>query len=748
MSKLRRLFLDYVVKIRKEHPADNRRYAGQNLMILTIFIFFVFVINFAVIVGTDSKFGVNLSQGAKAVYNTRSTLQARRGSIFDRNGNIIAENSTTYSVYAIIDKTYINANQEKLYVQPSQYDKVADLFSKQLGMDKKYVISQLEQKKLTQVSFGTKGSNLSYSKMSTLKEAVEKEKIKGISFDTSTSRMYPNGAFASQFIGLAQTRTEKNGSTLLTGVTGVEGSLNDILSGKDGVVEYEKDRNGNVLLGTQKVIKKAVDGRDVYTTLSAPLQTYLETQMDAFQEQTKGKNASATIVNSKTGEILATTQRPSFNSDTLKGLEAKDFSWQNMLYQSNYEPGSTMKVMTLASAIDDKKFDPNEYFTNSGLNLSGIVVNDWSINSGTAPIQTMTYAQGFAYSSNVGMTLLEQKMGNTKWRNYLLSKFKFGTPTYFGARYEESGIISNNSVNTATSAFGQGISVTETQMLRAFTGISNDGVMLEPQFISQIVNHNDGTSRSAKPEVVGHPVSKKAAKETREYMVTVGTTPYYGTLYSNAYGPIIKVGNESVAVKSGTAQIAKKGGSGYIEGERQYLMSVVAMVPAENPIYTMYVTVQQPGSWTGMEWRTIFNPVLEEAMNMKDQLLTSVSDKEHRKETAYEMPKFDGKSTAIVMETLRKNLVHPILVGNGAKITNSSVTEGTELKANQQILLQAGKVDEMPDMYGWSKRNVQAFAKWNDLSITIKGSGKVIKQNIDSGTPLNKKKNIKITLGD
>lgn len=748
MSKLRKLFLDYVVKIRKEYPEENRRYAGQNLMILTVFIFFVFVINFAVIVGSDSKFGVNLSEGAKAVYNTRTTLQARRGSIFDRNGNIIAENSTTYSVYAIIDKTYVSVNKEKLYVQPSQYDKVADLFNKELGMDKDYVISQLKQKNLTQVAFGTKGSNLSYSKMSTLKEAVENEKIKGISFETSTSRMYPNGSFASQFIGLTKTDTAKNGSTLLVGDNGLEASLNDILSGKDGVVEYEKDRNGNVLLGTQRVIKKAVDGKDVYTTLSAPLQTYLETQMDAFQAQTKGKNATATIMNAKTGEILATTQRPSFNSDTRKGLEAKDFSWQNILYQSNYEPGSTMKVMTLAAAIDDKKFKPNEYFTNSGLNLSGIIVNDWSFNNGTAPIQTMTYAQGFAYSSNVGMTLLEQKMGNSKWRNYLLSKFKFGIPTYFGMMYEAGGIISSNSVNTATSAFGQGIAVTQTQMLRAFSGVSNDGVMVEPQFISQVVDHNDGTSRVAKPEVVGHPVSKKVAQETRDYMVTVGTTPYYGTLHANGYGPIIQVGNESVAVKSGTAEIAKEDGSGYIKGERQYLLSVVAMVPADDPIYTMYVTVQQPGSWTGMEWQTIFNPVLEEAMTMQEQLLSSSSDKEKHPETTYTMPQFAGQPTAAVMRTLRQNLVHPILVGNGAKITKSSVTKGIQLKANQQILLQAGQVDEMPDMYGWSKRNVQAFAKWNDLSITIKGSGKVIKQNIDAGTSLKKKKNIKITLGD
>ena len=133
---------------------------------------------------------------------------------------------------------------------------------------------------------------------------------------------------------------------------------------------------------------------------------------------------------------------------------------------------------------------------------------------------------------------------------------------------------------------------------------------------------------------------------------------------------------------------------------------------------------------------------------MQDQLLTSVADKEKRSETIYEMPDLIGGSSATAVETLRKNLVHPILVGDGAKVSKISVTKGTKLKANQHILVQAGKVDEMPDMYGWSKRNVQAFAKWNDLSITIKGSGKVVKQNTDVGTPFRKKKNIKITLGD
>ena len=109
----------------------------------------------------------------------------------------------------------------------------------------------------------------------------------------------------------------------LIGQTGLERSLNSLLTGTDGEAIYEKDKNGNTLLGTETITKEAIDGKNIYTTLSAPLQTFLETQMDTFMEQTQGVNASATVVNAKTGEILATTQRPTYNSDTLEGQAKK-----------------------------------------------------------------------------------------------------------------------------------------------------------------------------------------------------------------------------------------------------------------------------------------------------------------------------------------------------------------------------------------------------------------------------------------
>lgn len=749
MNKFIKGFIDYAVRDRKT-PVKNREHVGQNMMILSIFLFFVFIINFVIIIGTDKKFGVNLSEGAKSVYQETVTVQAKRGTIYDRNGIAIAIDSTTYSIYAVLDKSFVSATGEKLYVQPSQFDTVASILNKQLKMKKTDVIKQLKQKGLFQVSFGTTGSGISYSKMTTIRREMEKAKIKGVAFTTSPGRMYPNGTFASELIGLASLNENKDGSNSLVGKTGLESSMNDILSGRDGTITYEKDKNGNTLLGTGKTVKKAVDGKDVYTTISEPIQTFLEAQMDVFQKETKGVLSSSTLVNAKTGEILATSQRPSYNADTLEGLNNKDYNWKSALYQNNFEPGSTMKVMTLASSIDDGVFEPNDVYSSvNGLTIADATIQDWNVNEGISTGQYMTYAQGFAFSSNVGMTKLEQKMGGKTWLDYL-SKFKFGFPTRFGIGDEESGIFpGDNIVTQAMSAFGQGISVTEIQMLRAFSAIANDGVMLEPKFISKIYDPNNGSYRTSQKEVVGKPVSKRAASETRDYMVTVGTDPVFGTLYSKSTGPIIKVGDLPVAVKSGTAQIAAENGSGYLDGGlTNYVYSVVAMVPSDNPDFVMYVTIQQPEHWSGMFWQDVVNPVLEEAYLMQETLTEPVPDATSGSE--YKLPDFIGQNPGNTADELRRNLIQPVVLGTGKKIVKVSKSKGTKLTENKQILVLTDKFTTLPDMYGWTKSNVKKFAKWTGIEVKYKGSnsGTVIKQNIEVGKALHKIKKITITLGD
>ena len=759
MSKLKKKIIRYSLKKRKL-PDQNRRQVAKNLSLLSILVFFIFLINFAVIIGTDSKFGKNLSELSHQVHQKTEIVPAKRGTIYDRNGAVIAEDATTYNVYAIIDKTYKSAKGEVLYVEESQYNQVADVFNRYLGMEKDYVVQQLSQKKLNQVSFGAAGNDISYSNMDAIRSELEAANIKGVDFTTSPNRSYKNGTFASQFIGQAQLIEDKEGNKTLQGTTGIEKSLDRILGGQDGVVTYEKDRNGNIVPGSDKVAVKTEDGKDVYTTLSAELQTYLETRMDVFQEKVKGKYVSATLVSAKTGEILATTQRPSYNADTKQGLDLKNLkTWNTILYQDQYEPGSTMKVMLLASAIDHGTFPAyNEVYYSNELQVKDATIRDWDVNMGLAEGRYMNIAQGFAYSSNVGMTRLEQKMGNAVWMDYL-TRFKFGLPTRFGMGNEAYGSLPGDYVSQAMSSFGQGISVSQTQMLRAFSAIANDGQMLEPKFISAIYDKKSDTARKSKKEVVGKPVSGSAAQQTRNYMITVGTDPEYGTLYSD--GPIIQVPGQNVAVKSGTAQMATD--QGYLQGENDYIYSVVAMTPAEDPEFIMYVTVQEVEvKFSATSWEELVNPILEDAVALKDELNLVTETKALdgvTKEATYKMPSAESLSKELKLkqtispggfaDELRRNLIQPVVLGTGKNIKKMSVSAGTKLKANEQVLLLTDDLDSVPDMYGWTKENVDKFAEWTGIEITYKGEGsRVSKQNVKVETALKKTKKITITLGD
>ena len=698
----------FAIRNRKS-PVENRKIVGKYISLLAVVLFAVFLVNFAVIIGSGSKFGTDLVKEAKKVHQTTRTVPAKRGTIYDRNGVPIAEDATSYNVYAVIDKKYKSATGKILYVEDSQFNKVAEVFHKYLDMDEAYVKEQLAQPNLTQVSFGAKGNGITYANMMAIKKDLKDASVEGIDFTTSPNRSYPNGQFASSFIGLAQLHENEDGSKSLLGTSGLESSLNTILAGTDGIITYEKDRVGNIVPGTELVSQQTVDGKDVYTTLSSPLQSFMETQMDAFLEKVKGKYMTATLVSAKTGEILATTQRPTFNADTKEGI-TEDFVWRDILYQSNYEPGSAFKVMMLASSIDNNTFPSGEYFNSSEFKMADVTTRDWDVNGGLTTGGMMTFLQGFAHSSNVGTSLLEQKMGDATWLDYL-KRFKFGVPTRFGLTDEYAGQLpADNIVSIAQSSFGQGISVTQTQMLRAFTAIANDGVMLEPKFISAIYDTNNQSVRKSQKEIVGKPVSEDAASTTRNHMILVGTDPLYGTMYNHYTGkPIITVPGQNVAVK-------------------------------------------QPEHYSGIQLGEFATPILERASAMKESLNLQSPAKNLDKvttESSYAMPSIKDISPGELAEALRRNIVQPIVVGTGTKIKETSVEEGTNLAPNQQVLLLSDKVEEIPDMYGWKKETAETFAKWLDIELEFEGSGSVVqKQDVRANTAIKDIKKITLTLGD
>lgn len=741
-------------------PQANRKRIAQDILILAIFVFTVFIVRFSWIIVTDSSNDVKLSTRAKANYSETTTIYAKRGTIFDRNGTPIATDSSDYSIYVILDTTYVSGEGKKLYAAPKDFPVIAQLFKEKLGIDEKYTLEQLQRKGASQVEFGTAGKHISFTKKEEIENAAKEKGLAGIGFTSHLARSYPNGNFASNFIGLAGLKDGDDDTKGLVGQFGLEASLNGILSGKNGVETLEKDKNGQALQGVAKSVTPAKDGQDVYTTIEGNLQGYLETLVDTTGIKDAGaQNVVATLVKANTGEILATAQRPTFNPATQTVIGPKDdkksdkenlFGQNNLLYQAAYEPGSTFKLFTVAAGIETKTFNPNASYVSSPLEVADTIVSDWDVKD-FPDGRGMNFAQGFAHSSNVGMSKLQIAMGDKSWDDYL-KRFRFGVPTRMGVGGESFGNLPDeNVVSQVNSSFGQGIGVTEVQMLRGYTAFANGGKMLEPHFISKIADIDAGTERVSQPEIVGKPIEKSTADDVLKYMVNVGTDPTFGTAYDwKNNQPYFRVDGKDVSIKTGTAQVAKTTG-GYYDGTTSYLYSAVAMVPSGNPDFIFYMTVTLPEHWTLSYISDVANPLLERAYELKstiDETSMATTNNENVKEAKVTLKDYKGENPGSTLDQLRQQILQPVVVGSGSVITKQSVEAGTKLGANARVLLLTDGDVDMPDIYDWSKEDVETLAKWTGMTVTYNGSetGKVTEQSIKMNSSLKKGQKLTVTL--
>lgn len=739
-------------------PQANRKRIAQDILILAILVFTVFIVRFSWLIVTDSSNGVKLSTRAKANYSETTTVYAKRGTIFDRNGTAIATDSSDYSIYVILDKSYVSATDKKLYAAPSDFPAIAQIFKEELGIDDKYTLEQLQRKGASQVEFGTAGKHITFSKKEEIEKKAKAKNLTGIGFISHLARSYPIGNFASNFIGLANLKDGDDDTKGLIGQFGLEASLNTILAGTNGVETLEKNKYGQTLQGVAKSSKPAKDGEDVYTTLDSTLQSDLEPLIDTALSKSNAQNIVATLVKADTGEILATTQRPTFNASTKTVIGPKDdkksdkenLSEQpNLLYQTAFEPGSTFKLFTLASAIETNKFNPNATYTSKPIQVADKPVSDWDVED-FPDGRTMSYAQGFAHSSNVGMSKLQMAMGDNVWDSYL-KRFKFGVPTRMGVGGESFGTLpADNIVSQVNSSFGQGIAVTEAQMLRGYSAIANGGRMLEPHFISKIANINEGTERVSRPEIVGKPVSESSANAVLKYMVDVGTDPNFGTAYNwNANQPYFRVANQEVSVKTGTAQVAKSTG-GYYEGKTSYLYSAVVMVPSVNPEFIFYMTVNLPEHWSLSFISDVANPLLARAYEMKSSIDATSSQTSHDgiKESKITLADYIGKNPGSTLDQLRQQILQPVVIGSGSVVIKQSIPAGSKLGANERVLLLTNGDASMPDIYDWSKKDVETLAQWLDLKVTYNGdaSGRVTSQDIEMNASLKKGQKLTVNL--
>lgn len=700
----------------------NSRNAGRILVLTMLLVLIVLGVRFSYVAITKQVGDHKLDKVTQQIYQNQNIDRARRGTIFDVDGNVIAENSTAYTLLGIIDKRQIGLDGKKQYIAPEDDKEVAKKLAKVLGDKPQYyekILADGRKNNLSQVQFGVRGQSLNASKYKTIK----KLNIPGIDFANNLVRFYPNGSFASDLIGMAQKKEDdKTGITHLKGTMGIEASWNKDLAGEDGVKTTNMPKNEEAKLRNTS----AESGHDIYTTLNSNLQKLLEGQMDTLAKDTLPYSATATVMDTQTGKIVAQAQRPSYNPETGKGIGDL---WSNELVEAPYEPGSVMKGVMVATAIENGSWKPNDKFASGRLRIGDKVVNDWNEGQGWGKI---TYSEGLARSSNVAMAKTMEKVGPDVWHDYL-EKFGFLKSTNSGLATEEVGNIQYKyPIEQASTAFGQAISVTQIQMLQAYSAIAGNGEVIKPQFIEKIVDsEKDKVLFQAKREVVSHPISAKTAKETRKQLEAVIYSPA-GTGKEYAIPGVRTTG------KSGTAQIATASGYSLPGDTTNEIHSWMGMAPADKPRYLMYIVVKKPaknGGNINKYLADVFIPVMQRALTMSEDDNKIIVSKEQE----FNVPNVTDKGTNEAKSVLKKAGLNSVVIGDGPTVKTQTPGANRKTLADQIVFLKTdGQQITMPDMRGWSKSDVLSWGMLTNIDIKDKGQGFVTSQSIDVGTVLDK----------
>jgi len=672
--------------------------------------------------------GQALAAKAAAKYERSKVITANRGNILDRQGQVIAEDTINYRLVAVISPKASEGTKTLMHV--ADKEKTAKILAKYLSISEKDIFDKLNTKvknaqgnEIRQVEFGAAGRNISHGVM----EQISSEKLPGIIFMEETKRFYPNGIFASNLVGLAQRDTQQDGQTKTVGKMGLESIYNKELSGTDGRVQYKSDVWGYLLPNSNKMVEPAKDGADVYLTIDKTIQNFLEDSMSKVYKKYNPESMVAVVANPKTGEILAVSQRPTYNPQDGTGLEN---SWLNQLTELTIEPGSTMKTFTLAAAVEEEKWFPNATFQSGQYTVLDRTIRD----SNQVGWGSISYLEGIQRSSNVGMAHLLKLMGDDTFISYM-KKFGFGEKTGIDLPNEATGqILDKYPINRVTTTYGQGSTVTPIQLIQAVSAIANDGKMMQPYVIEKIVNPN--TKKIVKentPTIKGQPISEKTAKEVRKILAS--------TIYSEkGTGQNFASKEYEVAGKTGTAQIPKASG-GYYWGKNEFLYSFLGMAPADDPQLVMYIAVEKPKlgpTDSGSEpTSTVFNTVMGSSLkylNIKPQKI--------KKTKSQTMENLKGQLVEDVEKEFEENGIETVIIGNGDKITDQYPAEKSEVLSGGFVFLKTDGDSVVPDFTDWSLRNVLTYQTMAGANIEINGEGYVQKQSVKAGTVLNANKKI------
>lgn len=668
------------------------------IILVVAFLFVAIICKLSYVVLSDKVDGINLKDKSASISTVKKTLYANRGNIYDINGEELASTVNSYTVIA-----YLNSNKTNV----SDKEKTAKELAPILNMTEEKLI-ELLNKKLYQVELRPGG----YGITEVVKARIEKLELPGIDFiKNSKKRYYNKSTFASYIIGYAKVLDDGK----ISGELGIEGYYDDILSGTNGYTKYLKYTSSNYKIpNTNEDTKKAKDGSDIYLTIDSSIQLIAEKAVSSMKEKFNTDWAVFTVMDAKTGAIVASATNPNFNPNDTNTIK----EYMNPLLSYQYEPGSVMKVFSFASSMEEGKYDGEETFKSGSYTLDdGTVIRD-SERKGWG---TISFDEGFARSSNVAATTLALRLGVDKLSEYY-NNLGFGKKTGIELSNEAIGDIEMvYQSELATASFGQGVSVTAIQMLQALSAMTNDGTVIKPYIVDKVVDQNGNITYQGERQVVKKVYSTNTVNKMHEIMKKV--------IDINKYW---QVNNVSIMGKTGTAQIASPKG-GYLTGTYDYIKSFAGIFPADDPKYIVYVAGKKPETNLG-SWAKVITTAIEEIASYA-KLTESKSDADPSK--IITLDNYISKYLDTTLEELKNKKIDVIILGNGKYIINQYPLKNKTLLSGEKLFfLTNDKEIKMENLKGWSLSEVKTYCNLIGLKLEYNGYGYVINQSIEENAIL------------
>jgi penicillin-binding protein 2B len=674
-------------------------------LVLITRIFFIQVVN-----------GGIWQERAAGLVEREQTIKASRGTITDRNGNILATDAPAYTVS--VNPEMIN----QLGIEDVVIDRLSGLLGKNESEMRALVTAKDKNGKFyKQREVRSEGYKINPDLAAKVEEFREelKDDYKGqnaIVMTQESKRYYPEETLASHLLGYMS----RDGKA----VNGLEVSYDEQLTGTDGYLNYQKDAKGYKLPDSQDNYLPPQNGSNLKLTIDDTIQYYIEDAMKEAVAQYNPLSMTVIAADPNTMEILGMANWPTFNPNTYAETpDQKNFI--NHAIQSIYEPGSTFKIVTLAGAVEEKLFDPNATFESKRVYIGGYPISD----NGHA-YGRISYLEGVKRSSNIAFVNLGYNMlGGERLRHYI-DQFGFGKKTGIDLPSESASPIKPLVYKSeiATAAYGHGlVQVTPIQQVAAISAIANGGKLMEPHLVKEIINPNDGTSEVIKPKVVRQVISKESSKLVSGYLEQVVADQTIGT-GRNAY-----IEGYRVAGKTGTARKVVNGEY----SKSKDVVSFIGFAPVNNPKIAMLIVIDQPdgsniggGTAAAPVFKKIVSQTLQYMGVPKDTVKTTDKKSKTTPVVQAKAPDLSGKTAKQARSQLLNAGIAYETLGQGENVIRQYPVAGAAMNPGQRIYLLTEESSKMkiPDLSGESLRDALEVLSLMKVSVTVKGEGYVVKQ--------------------